>query len=331
MRPVSLPQLGLVQDPNVRSALQEIALASADNVQFTMTIPGVVPPSGGGTSSFLRADGTWATPAGGVTPGGSSGNVQINNGAGGLGGITDITLTSRIAVFGLITSGAVPAVGGAPTNKFLRDDGTWQAAGGSGITQLTGDVTTPSGSGSQIATLATSGVTAGSYGSGTAIPTFSVDAKGRLTAAGSTGIAVFTSISSGAVPSPGGSSGRFLKDDGTWASVGSTSGAFLALVDATPVAINMASSVNFTYTIPNLASRTLAFPTGLSAALVGQSGLIEIVQGGSGGTLAFAAGYRFDTGTAPLIDTVAGRTSVLQYFVRSTSVVWITMPFYGVR
>ena len=32
---------------------------------FTDTTDGVVPASGGGTSNFLRADGTWATPAGG--------------------------------------------------------------------------------------------------------------------------------------------------------------------------------------------------------------------------------------------------------------------------
>ena len=32
---------------------------------FTDTTEGVVPASGGGTTNFLRADGTWATPAGG--------------------------------------------------------------------------------------------------------------------------------------------------------------------------------------------------------------------------------------------------------------------------
>jgi len=58
-----------------------------------------------------------------------------------------------------------------------------------GITQLTGDVTAGPGSGSQAATLATSGVSAASYGSATAVATFTVDAKGRLTAASNTNIA----------------------------------------------------------------------------------------------------------------------------------------------
>ena len=32
---------------------------------FTDTTEGVVPASGGGTTNFLRADGTWVAPAGG--------------------------------------------------------------------------------------------------------------------------------------------------------------------------------------------------------------------------------------------------------------------------
>lgn len=46
---------------------------------------------------------------------------------------------------------------------------------------LTGDITTPGGS--LVTTLASTGVSAASYGSSTAIPTFTVDAKGRLTTA----------------------------------------------------------------------------------------------------------------------------------------------------
>lgn len=55
------------------------------------------------------------------------------------------------------------------------------AAGG--ITQLTGDVTAGPGSGSEVATLAASGVSAGSYGSASLVPVLTVDAKGRVTAA----------------------------------------------------------------------------------------------------------------------------------------------------
>lgn len=43
---------------------------------FTSTTPGIVPASGGGTSNFLRADGTWAAPPGG------SGTDNANAGSG---------------------------------------------------------------------------------------------------------------------------------------------------------------------------------------------------------------------------------------------------------
>ena len=48
---------------------------------FTSALKGLVPASGGGTTTYLRADGTFATPAGGGggTPGGASGKVQFNN------------------------------------------------------------------------------------------------------------------------------------------------------------------------------------------------------------------------------------------------------------
>jgi hypothetical protein len=55
---------------------------------FTSGVQGGVPASGGGTSSFLRADGTWAAPAGGGT---------VNKYAADVGGSTAVVLTHGLS------------------------------------------------------------------------------------------------------------------------------------------------------------------------------------------------------------------------------------------
>lgn len=142
---------------------------------FTDTEQGVVPPSGGGTSNFLRADGSWAAPPGGggggvtdgdkgdVTVSGSGAIWTIDDGAvtnakmadmatarikgrttAGTGSPEDLTgtqVTEMLDAF--VGSGAshkkglVPDPGATPgTTKYLREDGTWQVpAGGADVTQ----------------------------------------------------------------------------------------------------------------------------------------------------------------------------------------------------
>lgn len=88
---------------------------------FTSTLSGCVPSSGGGTSNFLRADGTWAA------AGGGTGSVTaVGTGSGLNGGPITTTGTITCNNFGAATIGCVPASGGGSTN-FLRADGTWAA------------------------------------------------------------------------------------------------------------------------------------------------------------------------------------------------------------
>lgn len=72
---------------------------------FTNTIPGIVPVSPGGTTTYLRADGTWATP-----PGATSGTVTAITAGTGLTGGT-ISTSGTIAV----NTGVIAALGNVNT------------------------------------------------------------------------------------------------------------------------------------------------------------------------------------------------------------------------
>lgn len=95
---------------------------------------------------------------------------------------------------GTVANGNFQQISGVGTSgQVLTSNGagalpTWQASGsGSAITQLTGDVTAI-GPGSTTATLATVNSNTGSWGSQSMIPTFTVNGKGLVTAAGNTTI-----------------------------------------------------------------------------------------------------------------------------------------------
>lgn len=63
-----------------------------------------------------------------LAPGGTSGNVQTNNGSGGLAGLTNTQLTALCQIFSSVLSGCVPASGGSATNLFLNQAGSFTNA-----------------------------------------------------------------------------------------------------------------------------------------------------------------------------------------------------------
>ena len=81
---------------------------TADLNQFTSSLQGVVPGSGGGTTNFLRADSTWVIPTGvlissvvysgsqtiTIPAGASQGFVRMWGGTGGSGGVTAVTTSA---------------------------------------------------------------------------------------------------------------------------------------------------------------------------------------------------------------------------------------------
>ncbi len=96
-------------DPEDLTGTQATALLDT----FTSGAKGLVPASGGGTTNFLRADGTFAAPpgGGGGSPGGSTGEVQYNN-AGAFAGAADVEIEGGQLRLPEITPPSAPAANG---------------------------------------------------------------------------------------------------------------------------------------------------------------------------------------------------------------------------
>ncbi len=212
----AIPVLTVDTKGRVTSASTVDIIAGVNSLNYTSTTSYAAGGTISGTSLTLAAaDGTnpgllsteaqtisgAKTFSANVTAPNFLGNATTATTAGNITATSNTTLTSlvNLATVGTITSGIWSA-----TTIDLTKGGTGATnASGARInlglvigtdvmaanftTTLTGDLT-GAGNGSFATTLANSGVTSGTYGSSTAIPTFTVDSKGRLTAASTVGI-----------------------------------------------------------------------------------------------------------------------------------------------
>jgi hypothetical protein len=92
-------------------------------------------------------------------------------------------------------------------------------------------------------------------------------------------------------------------------------GAYVTLTDAATIATDLSLGNQFQVVLGG--SRTLGAPTNVVA---GQSGVIRVVQDGSGGrSLAFNSVFKFPGGTAPTLTTTANAVDLLAYHCETTT------------
>jgi len=203
---------------------------------FTTTLKGLVPSSGGGTTNFLRADGTWAAPPGGGGGGTTTNAITFNSSGSGsvsgttFNGSTAVTVShntigaqplnanlSNISGLSFVSNSFVKMTG---SGVFSLDTNTY-ITGNQTIT-LSGDI---SGSGTTAITT-TIGNNAVTLAKFQQVSTSSF--LGRVTAAtgnievltgtqATTLLDIFTSTLKGLVPASAGGTTNFLRADGTWA------------------------------------------------------------------------------------------------------------------
>lgn len=192
---------------------QDVSIATlfAFSPTFTATRTGDVPASGGGTTNFLRADGSWAAPPGGTTtaPSGPTFSLQFNN-SGAFDGATGIKV---VASGQALLFGASGPLGFFNPAGQLSSSATGVAVAGP-LSMPTGvlnaqALTVVSGIGNQYLDNIGSGLFKGRI-SGTGTPQ-DVSLMTMLAFA-----PTFTSARAGIVPQSDGLTTSFLAGDGVW-------------------------------------------------------------------------------------------------------------------
>lgn len=282
---------------------------------FTSSLKGLAPASGGGTTNFLRADGTWAAPAGGG--GGTVTSVSITTANGVNATVSNPTTTPLISIsLGAITPTSVSASGtvyGSNLSGTNTGDQTISITGDATATGSTGTLTATVTkiNGTLLAGLGT-GILKNTTGTGVPsiavagdFPTLNQNTTG--TAANVTGVVALVNGGTGAttqsgaanaiLPTQTANSGKYLTTDGnnvSWASVSAGATTWGSITG------------------------TLSNQTDLQSALDGKApsttGTSILAGNGTGGfsSVTVGSGLTYATGTlSAAVTSVAGKTGAV--------------------
>jgi hypothetical protein len=214
---------------------------------FTTALAGLAPASGGGTTNFLRADGTWTAPAGGGVNAGTINQLAYYAAAG-----------STVSGETLLQAANHPA--------------------------LTGDVTCTAGT---VATVIAANAVNNPKLAQAIANSFKGNPTGALanvtdmTGTAATALLnIFTTALQGLVPASGGGTTNFLRADGTWNTPGipinNQSVAYTAVLADANTAITHPTTDNTarTFTIP--ANSSVAYPIGTTLTFVNMINTLTI-------------------------------------------------------
>ena len=280
---------------------------------FTNTVSGCVPGSGGGTTAFLRADGSWASPAGSgfiAGPGTSTVGdiVTWNNTTGTLvadtpilpvahggtnGGVASGTLLDNITAFA--GAGMMARTGaGAYAFRAITGSSPIVVTNGDGVAgaPAVSCPTCGTGSGTVTSIIVGSGLTGGT-----------ITTTGTIAADVATNGNIW-----------GGTANKIIDAAGVQSSVAVTAQA-ISTATFTP---NFANYINFSITLSSACPCTLANPSG---AYNGLAGFIEVIQDGSGSRTitTYGSTWKFSGGTKPTLSTAINAKDVLPFFCDSST------------
>lgn len=278
------------------------------------------------SSTFLRGDGTWATPTATVTSVSGTGYFGTYNATTGTYVGAHNTLNQPWLIQTNMNAGTNAKIyltyvdsSGSLKIDLINDAGSSQ----SNFFKVDRSGTTTTNITLAATAITLTGAVTGTSFSGSGASLTNLNASNL--ASGTVGTA---RLGSGTANST-----TYLRGDGTWATVSGAStsanntwtaaqrGAVSALTYGATVTPNFDASNNFSLTATG--NFTLANPTGTITP--GQSGVIVITQDATGGrTISWGTYFKGAGGTKPTLSTAPGAVDVISYYVVSATQIFVT-------